>query len=236
MTAMPMVAAAPTIAPPPNEGKHPAAPPRRGRPPLDPAVRRQRIITVASDLFTKRGFVETTVEAVGKAAGVTKRTIYELIGDKEALFRAVCDHCHANIGDVHLDLSVGGSIRETLLQLAETLIEHSLSEETIAVERAVIAEQMRFPDLIRILMGSPRSALNRKIAAFFEELIAAGMISPLDTFKTTEIFFDVVVGNLGFRKALGYDEPLPTAADIAERVDVFITGHLRRHGLADAQD
>lgn len=206
---------------------------RRGRPPLDPEARRQRIIAVASELFIRHGYTETTVEAIGKAAGVTKRTIYELVGDKAALFGAVSAHCHASIKEMRLDLPItGASLRETLLDLAHALIDHALSDETVSLERAAVLQQMCFPLLMSNLMGLTRVDLNGKIAAFFDDLMERGMIGRVDAFKTTEIFFDVVVGNSGFRKALGFDEPAPGRADIEERVDIFIEGHLRRHGLA----
>lgn len=224
---------------PPETALSPAeglrAPSRRGRPPLDPETRRQRIIAVAADLFVRLGYSETTVEAVGKAAGVTKRTIYELVGDKAALFRAVCTHCHASVKAMRIDLPISdASLRESLIDLAHRLLEHALADDTIAVERAVVLEQVRFPDLMNSVMGTSRSELNGKIAAFFDELVKRGMIGAIDTFKTTEIFFDVVVGNFGFRKALGFEEPAPTQADIEERVTIFIEGHLRRHGLPRA--
>lgn len=224
-----MNAATETIEPE-AEGKPTA---RRGRPPLDPEARRQRIIAVASELFIRHGYPETTVEAIGKAAGVTKRTIYELVGDKAALFGAVSAHCHASIKEMRLDFAITGtSLRTTLLDLAHALIEHALSDETIALERAAVLQQMRFPLLMSNLMALTRVDLNGKIAAFFDGLMERGMIGKVDAFKTTEIFFDVVVGNAGFRKALGFDEPAPGREDIEERVDIFIEGHLRRHGLA----
>jgi len=230
-TVIPMDATAQNL--PPSAKGRPAG--RRGRPPLDPEARRQRIIAVASDLFTRGGYADTTVEAVGKAAGVTKRTIYELVGDKAALFRAVCNHCHVSVKDMRIDLPISTTnLRATLLELAQALLEHALDDGTIAVERAMVVEQMRFPDLMSSLMGSTRVLLNDKIAAFFDGLMERGMIGQVDAFKTTEIFFDVVVGNSGFRKALGFDEQAPSAEDIAERVDIFIEGHLRRHGLVEA--
>ncbi|WP_159873920.1 TetR/AcrR family transcriptional regulator [Novosphingobium sp. 9U] len=211
------------------------AKPRRGRPPLDPVTRRNRILEAASALFTSGGYQETTVEAVGKAAGVTKRTIYELIGDKTELFRAVCDHCHANISALQLDLPISGdSLRSNLLQLGRELVTHSLAEETIAVERTIVVEHARFPEFVRTLNDQGRTSLNRKIAIVFDELRELGMISGVDSFLAAEIFFDLVVGNLGFRKALGFDEPPPSQAETAERVDIFIEGYLRRHGLPKA--
>lgn len=207
--------------------------PRRGRPPLDPVARRERILNVASDLFTANGYQETTVEAVGKAAGVTKRTIYELVGDKAELFRAVCEHCHANIGEFRLDLPISGrSLSANLTELARLLIDHALSDGTVAIERTVVAEQTRFPDLLRDVNTATRKGLNRKIAVVFEKLAELGMISEVDSFEAGEIFFDLVVGNLGFRKVLGFEEDVPSEAETAERIAIFIDGYLRRHGLS----
>jgi TetR/AcrR family transcriptional repressor of mexJK operon len=206
--------------------------PRRGRPPRDPAVRRNHLLGVAAQLFAERGYSETTVEAVGKAAGMTKRSIYELVGDKAALFGAVCNHSHAGIGEIRLDLPISGrSLRSNLLELAHKLVDHALDDHTIAVERTVVVEYMRFPDLIQQINGNARNALNAKIAGVFSELIGLEMIAPVDAYKSTELFFDLVVGNFGFRKTLGFEEAHPSDADIAERVDIFIEGFLRRHGL-----
>jgi len=207
---------------------------RRGRPPLDPKVRRQRILDVASRLFTANGYTETTVDAVGKAAGVTKRTIYELVGDKDALFRAVCINSHANIGEFRLDLPISGkSLRSNLVELAHRLIAHTLDDETIRVGRMIVVESMRFPDLIRDVTRSGRTSLNVKIAVVFDKLVELGLVGSIDAYRATEIFFDLVVGNIGFRKSMGFDEPMPTDNETEERVDVFIDGYLRRHGLVD---
>ena len=187
---------------------------------------------MATQLFAERGYSETTVEAVGKAAGMTKRTIYELFGDKAALFCAVCNHSHANIEEIRLDLPVSGrSLRSNLLELAHKLVDHALDDRTISVERTVVVEQMRFPSLIKDINAGARNALNVKIAGVFTELISLRMIGRVDAYKATEIFFDLVVGNLGFRKTLGFDEVRPGDEDIEERVDIFIEGFLRRHGL-----
>ncbi len=208
---------------------------RRGRPPLDPEVRRRHLLGVAERLFAAGGYSDTTLEAVGKAAGMTKRSIYELIGDKGELFCAVCNHSHANIGEIRLDLPVSDqSLRSNLLALAHKLADHALDDRTIAIERTLVAEHMRFPTLIKDIDASSRNALNVKIAGVFSELIGFGMIGQVDTYKATEIFFDLVVGNLGFRKALGFDEVHPSDADVEERVDIFIEGFLRRHGLRHA--
>lgn len=51
--------------------------------------RNSRILDAATLLFLQNGLRGTTMEAVAKAAGVAKPTLYSRYPDKEALFRAV---------------------------------------------------------------------------------------------------------------------------------------------------
>jgi AcrR family transcriptional regulator len=52
---------------------------------------RQRILDAARQLFLKRGYVGTTVEAVAGRAGVSVQTIYNTVGGKAAVLKAVYD-------------------------------------------------------------------------------------------------------------------------------------------------
>lgn len=207
----------------------PAEPARRGRPRQAAEPRRQRIIAIAADLFLTQGYTATTLEAVSKAAGITKRSIYEMIGDKEALFRAVCHHCFEGLGKVSLDVRIrGDDLRQSLVDVATWLVQHTFSDETVNTVRAVLIERIRNPELVNRVISSSRRELHAVIAAFFEELAARGLLHLDDPMDTADIFYDVTVGNIGFRKAMGHDEALPDEAAIGRRVDIFIRGHLTR--------
>ena len=45
----------------------------------------ERILRTASDLFYARGIHATGVETIAQEAGVTKKTIYDCFGSKDAL-------------------------------------------------------------------------------------------------------------------------------------------------------
>ena len=47
--------------------------------------KRSAILTAARDLFLADGFDRSSVDAVAARAGVSKRTVYDYFGDKEAL-------------------------------------------------------------------------------------------------------------------------------------------------------
>src|SRR5258706_15945913 len=61
-----------------------------GRPSrLESAQLSDRILDVATALFLSDGFGATSIEAVAKRAGISKRTFYHRFNGKEMLFEAV---------------------------------------------------------------------------------------------------------------------------------------------------
>lgn len=52
---------------------------------------RQRILRAARDLFLRRGYHGTTVEAIAQRARVSPQTVYNTIGGKAAVLKAVYD-------------------------------------------------------------------------------------------------------------------------------------------------
>lgn len=56
---------------------------------LTPAA--QRILDVASDLFYRNGIRAVGVDMIAREAGVTKKTIYDRFGSKDALIKAYLD-------------------------------------------------------------------------------------------------------------------------------------------------
>lgn len=52
---------------------------------------RQKVLAAARDLFLRRGYHGSTIEAVSKRAGVSPQTVYNVVGGKVALLKAVYD-------------------------------------------------------------------------------------------------------------------------------------------------
>jgi AcrR family transcriptional regulator len=55
------------------------------------ALTRRRVVGAAAGLFAERGYAGTTVGAVAGAAGVSVQTVYNVVGGKSALLKAVYD-------------------------------------------------------------------------------------------------------------------------------------------------
>ena len=59
-------------------------------PPLTPGAR--RVLDAASELFYERGIHAVGVDTIADAAGVTKKTLYDRFGSKEALVVSYLQH------------------------------------------------------------------------------------------------------------------------------------------------
>jgi len=206
----------------------PSSAPRRGRPPHDTGKRRQRILDAASTLFLERGFAATTIDAVSGLAGVTKRTIYEAVGDKVALFRTVCGENSSSTASVIWPvLSAGTNLTEALTDLTHALLDYAATPTRIAVSRMIALESMRFPELSREVLEAGRSSVHDGIISVFRQLEDFGLVRFSDHALAAAIFYDVMVGNLGYRATLGFGYESMSVAEIEKRLTTFIQGYVR---------
>jgi AcrR family transcriptional regulator len=63
--------------------------PRKRAAHLGPERRRPQVLDAALDLFLERGYEGTSMDAVARAAGVTKPVVYACFAGKDELFRAL---------------------------------------------------------------------------------------------------------------------------------------------------
>ena len=95
---------------------------------------RQRLLSCATELFTRKGYTATTVREIVEAAGVTKPVLYYYFQSKEGIYLELIRGTFAKF-DALLDSSRGqrGTVTETLLRLSDQVF--SLFMENIEVAR-----------------------------------------------------------------------------------------------------
>jgi len=103
------------------------------QPPSDETVR-ERLITCATKLFTRKGYTATTVREIVEAAGVTKPVLYYYFRNKEGIYLELIRGAYAKF-DALLDSSreQWGSVTERLLRFSDHVF--SLFMENIEVAR-----------------------------------------------------------------------------------------------------
>jgi AcrR family transcriptional regulator len=201
---------------------------RGGRPSRQQSAQlADRILDVAEKLFLGHGFGATSIEAVAKHAGISKRTFYHRFTGKERLFEAVVRRLIERwLPPFDTELLTPPNLADALCDSAEYILKIALTPEALALHRLVIHEAQRFPSLARIMYELGSASGIERIANHLEPRIKSGELRAIDPrFAAEQFIFSVVTGPQ--RRALGLGVPL-NAGEIASyahnAVELFLNG------------
>jgi AcrR family transcriptional regulator len=137
--------------------------------PIGKAERRQQILTVARDVFAKRGYHAAKIDDIVAAAGVARGTFYLYFEDKRAIFEEIVDRTIARVGmaivrvDPHDGVrSVADQVRENIRRIVRILLEDRattkiLLTDALGVDPAFDRKLLSFYDeMSSLLEGSLR--------------------------------------------------------------------------------
>jgi len=200
-----------------------------GRPSKDDAeLLGGKIIDAATSLFLSDGYGATSIEAIARAAGISKRTFYARFPDKAALLGAVVHQIIERLrpADV-MPLFEGDDIEALLCRLGGIILHASVAPTALALHRLVVAEAVRFPELAAAVAGEgSRAEAIAGIAGILKRAVIAGKLRVVDTEFAAEQFMELVLA-IPQRRALGLGTPM-TEAQLAcwvkDAVSLFLNG------------
>ncbi len=138
--------------------------PRGGRPTQARAAQiEEHLLEAATKLFLADGYGITSMEAIAKDAGIAKRTLYLRYRDKTSLFNAVVRHVVDRLRPANpQQFFKGKNLEETLHRLAVLILHASLSSDALALQRLILAEASRFPELSDVVshLGAREEAVH----------------------------------------------------------------------------
>jgi len=160
-------------------------------------ARRDAIIDVARDCFLSLGYAGTSMSAVAARLGGSKGTLYNYFPSKEDLFAAVMERQCGELQDRLFDISgVGDAPRDLLIHYARSILDTLLSPTAVAIQRIVVAESERFPEVGRTFFEcGPRMVMSR-MSAYMQELMDAGRLRPGDPSLAAQQFKDLAVSGV----------------------------------------
>jgi AcrR family transcriptional regulator len=190
---------------------------------------RERILEAAFRAFRKSGYATTSTLEIATRARVSKRELYELVGNKQEMLIA-CISERAKRLDEPADLPVLRN-RETLEQVLTsfgTKFVHEVSAPAvIAVFRLAIAEAVQAPEVARALNSigreASRAALRKIMAAAEASRLLMGRPAELAEQFGGLLWRDLLVSLL-----LGVAER-PSPSEIVRRAREASTAFLKLH-------
>ncbi|KJQ52769.1 TetR/AcrR family transcriptional regulator [Microbacterium sp. SA39] len=181
--------------------------------PLTPGAR--RVLDAASELFYERGIHAVGVDTIAEAAGVTKKTLYDRFGSKEALVVAYLQHRDARWrGFVaeRLALSAEPGVERilTIFDASESWAGDNSSKGCSAINaRAEIGDghdgHPVFPEVSRQKVW---------LLDLFEELCReAGIDDPREMARALMLLYEGAIVTVGMET---FANPFPTARKVAK--------------------
>ena len=172
-----------------------AAPRRMGRPVGSNSTR--PILLAAKRLFLERGFEGVNLERVARAAGVSRQTVYNLFGSKEALFRAMVElhwETVARDGEAALSsgLDVSAGPAAVLRRFGEAIVRFIAETEQVAFTRLVISESHSRPWVAEEFYRLGKQPLLGGLVACLERLDGAGLIACRQPLVAAHQFFGMI--------------------------------------------
>ncbi|GLQ56702.1 TetR/AcrR family transcriptional regulator [Devosia nitrariae] len=199
------------------------------------ARKRQAILTAATVVFLRDGYLGTSMDEIAALSGVSKQTVYKHFASKEALFVEIVTSMTNQAGDmVHNEMPdiADSDVAEYLETYAYRQLTIVLTPRIMQLRRLVIGEVARFPELARVLYErGPKRALGI-LAQMFERMAERGQLEIEDPMMAASHFNWLVMSAALNQAMLLGDDAIPKTSELrrhaAEGVRVFLAAYGRK--------
>jgi TetR/AcrR family transcriptional regulator, mexJK operon transcriptional repressor len=181
--------------------------------------KRLLVLDAAAGLFMAHGYGAVSMDAVARAAGVSKATLYAYFSSKDQLFATIIDvACREKIALGALLPTDATDIRAALATFGDRLLRFFLDERPLALHRVVIGESTRFPELGRAFYDNGPAALHAMFGGWLAGQTEAGRLAVSDPMMAAEQFVGMLRTSLFLRASLGLARPTD------DEIDATVTG------------
>lgn len=167
---------------------------------------RQKIVNIAKDLFSEKGFEKTSMAAIAESVGISEKSLCSVFTTKEDIFAAFMESSASHeIAEAFLNLSPTKPIQEALLEFSVFYLKSFLTSEILTIYRLALQEGTQSAIGSIFYRNGPQKGwliicdfLTKKIeeniirpcnvwtaAMQFKGLLEAGLLEPL-LFKTQQ--------------------------------------------------
>src|SRR5712692_313530 len=205
--------------------------PKRRQKAGDETKVRERILEAAFRAFRKSGYATTSTLEIATRARVSKRELYELVGNKQEMLIA-CISERAKRLDLPADLPVlrdRETLEQVLVSFGTKLVREISDPTVIAVYRLAIAEAVQAPEVARALDSRGRETSRAALREIMARAQGSGLLAGRPA-ELAEQFAGLLWGHLMVSLLLGVAER-PNPREIARRARDAAAAFLQLHPL-----
>jgi len=124
--------------------------------------------------FVELGYADTSMEAIARAAGITRRSLYARYPDKRAIFADVIPWAMTKFDDDggSIEAIIGDDPEETLLTIARACVARAVRPENVRLKRMALSEAASFPEFnvsSESMMWAGRQRVVTEVLKHYEE-------------------------------------------------------------------
>lgn len=186
------------------------------------------ILTAGWHQFLHQGVQAASLEAIARAAGVSRVTLYRQFPDKLALFQATMRREMDRLATSQTPLAPDVPLREGLLAFGLALMRYLTSPDVISFYSVLAGDLRRHPDLARAFYDLGPGVTHRNLAQILQTAQERGQLRVADSMQAAEQLIGMWQGLSNYQLALDLNTPA-LIADLQKRVenavDVFIAAY-----------
>lgn len=189
-----------------------------------------QVLEGARAVFMADGYEGASVDAIAKAAGVSKATLYSYFSDKRLLFMEVAKtECLAQIKEADCILDAYDHPRTVMAEAGRRMMGLVLSPFGQAIFRMCVAERDRFPELGREFYRTGPEVFHGTVCAYFEQAVAKGDLAIDDVKLATDQFIELCHAQLFTEMVFGIRETA-SETELARVIDGAVDTFMARYG------
>ncbi|UWQ21738.1 TetR/AcrR family transcriptional regulator [Jannaschia sp. W003] len=193
-----------------------------------------QVLEGARVVFLADGYEGASVDAIAKAAGVSKATLYSYFPDKRLLFLGVAEaECLAQVEETGALLLHDADPEEALRRAGRRIVDFVLSDTAQRIFRMCVAEADRFPELGREFFRTGPAVFRARMVDYLREAVAAGRLRIDDVALAADQFVELCHATLFPEMVFGVRSEA-TDAERARVVDGAVATFLARYGAGRA--
>jgi TetR/AcrR family transcriptional regulator, regulator of autoinduction and epiphytic fitness len=197
------------------------------------------ILDTARHLFLAAGYEGVNLEQVARAAGVSRQTVYNQFGSKDAVFREVVKRHWTTVRD---ETASACSVMETveahpaamLRSFATALLRFVVETDQVAFTRLVIAESRGRPWIAEEFYRAGKAPILKSFAAALWAMAAKGLLRCEHPELAAHQFMGLVQEFVIWPKVMAIGDALSELPANDVVIDEAIAMFLSRYGTSEA--
>lgn len=198
--------------------------------PIKKGRKYDQVLAGARAVFSADGYEGASVDAIARAAGVSKATLYSYFTDKRLLFMEVAKvECGLQLAEAEIVLTGDSSPREVLSAAADRTLSFFLSGFGQSIFRMCVAESDRFPELGREFFETGPKVFRDRMVAYLRCAVSGGELAIDDLELAADQFAELCKANLFPEMVFGIRQSV-TEAEKRRVIDGAVETFLARYG------